>query len=95
MIVQLIKDHIFVTKVVPKGTNVEVTDGNGQELIDNGIATDVTVTYKKRVTKAKEKQIAEQVAMEEKADEDRVDMLAEKVAEKIQPEKKKKNNKNK
>jgi len=93
MEIKFIKDHVLITKVVPKETIVSVTNGLGYELIDKGIAIDVTLKYKIAVAKRKEDQIAEQIEMENKADEDRVDMLAEKVADKLKPKKKKTNKK--
>ena len=92
MIVKLIKDHIFVTKVVPVGSIVELTNGNGQELVDKGIAIDVTLQYKREVEKSNLEAIKEQEEIANKADEDRVDLLADKVVEKL---KKPKNNTNK
>ena len=83
MEIKFIKDHVLISKVVPKGTIVGVTNGLGEDLINKGIAIDVTLKYQKQVTKRKEEQIAEQEELANKADEDRVDMLAEKVAEKI------------
>lgn len=94
MIVKLIKDHIFVTKVVPVGSIVELTNGNGQELVDKGIAIDVTLQYKREVEKSNLEAIKEQEEIANKADEDRVDLLADKVVEKLKKPKKN-TNKNK
>ena len=93
MEIKLIKDHVLITKVVPEGTIVSVTNGLGKQLIDDGIATDVTLQYKKQVAKRAAEQIAEQEELANKVDEDRVDMLAEKVADKLKPNKKKSNKK--
>lgn len=83
MDIQLIKDHVFVTKVVLKGTIIGVSVGNGKELIDKGIAIDVTLQYQKQVAEIKAQQDKEQQEIADKADADRVDMLADKVAEKL------------
>ena len=91
MDIKLIKDHIFITKVVPVGTIVGVDIGLGKELIDKGIAIDITYKYRKEVAKAKAVKEKELKEIEEKEDEERLGILTDKVVEKIN--KKKKNNK--
>lgn len=91
MIVELLKDHIFFTKVVSKGEKVELSNGNGEELIAKGIARDVTIQHKRQQSKKAEEQAAEQEELANKADEERVEMLADKVADKIETKKNKKN----
>lgn len=89
MDIKLIKDHVFVTKVVPSGTIVGVTNGLGQELIDKGIAIDITLKYQKELAKKKVNKQKEIEDIQKKEDEESLELLAEKVVSKI--DKKKKN----